>query len=447
MPEDSKVINSQELISNLSFCVFDLETTGGNHKSDKIIEIGLVKVEKLKIVEERNYLIKPDMKIPDFIQKLTNISAKDVENAPRIEDVIEEIIAFMGDSILVAHNISFDIPFFNSVLKRLGIPELGNNGLCTNLMTKYLIPNLLNTNLNTMSHIFNIKHKNAHRALDDARATAELLLKYLEIFIAKNIPKINHLYYPRNRYELDRAHYKRSTADKIIFDKLQSIKTPYLITIKGKEGIIMDCLACDGPLGVPTYLKTKIKELAWENITINLFGTLMEAFIHYAGPYSKLDQETKHHSLNQMIQLHFKGKLPPPQSNEDPHDLTLSSSKLGDFCILNHLVPEQYVIFPIAGLHPKSQLIFRYPAHQKKLLQFINSKASRLTSNKFKKMTFPAAYKEFLVAYIMKSKEEGSGPLFFEKSLPKKSPEIFDQKLLTYFEQNAFTLKYPVEYL
>ena len=130
---------SEQLINSLSFCVFDLETTGGNHKSDKIIEIGLIQIRNKKIVKEINYLINPEIPIPEFIQKLTNIRQVDVQTAPVISDVIEEIIEFMGDSILVAHNTSFDVPFFNSVLKRLNKPILKNKSLCTNLMTKYLI--------------------------------------------------------------------------------------------------------------------------------------------------------------------------------------------------------------------------------------------------------------------------------------------------------------------
>ena len=137
------------------------------------------------------------IKIPAFIQKLTTITPLEVEDCPTIEEVIDDILEFMGDSILVAHNTSFDIPFFNSVLKRLGKKKLNNKEICTNLMTKHLIPSLLNSNLPYMSSIFNIGHGQAHRALDDALATANLLLKYLEIFIRKNIGKINHLYLPK----------------------------------------------------------------------------------------------------------------------------------------------------------------------------------------------------------------------------------------------------------
>ena len=83
----SNIDFSKNLIKNLNFCVFDLETTGGNQKTDNIIEIGLVKVTNLKIVDQKTFLIKPIIKIPEFIQKLTSISEEDVVDAPFIEEV------------------------------------------------------------------------------------------------------------------------------------------------------------------------------------------------------------------------------------------------------------------------------------------------------------------------------------------------------------------------
>ena len=180
-------IDSTELLKGLSFCVIDLETTGGNHENDQIIEIGMVRVSGLEVCDEKNFLIDPEMRIPDFIQKLTSIRQKDVEGCPKIEEVIEEIIDFIGDDIIVAHNISFDLPFLNSVLKRLGRPELENRNLCTNVMTKHMIPEIMSSNLNYMSQLFEIDHSKAHRAYDDARATAKLLLEFLDIFIKKGI--------------------------------------------------------------------------------------------------------------------------------------------------------------------------------------------------------------------------------------------------------------------
>ena len=82
---------------------------------------------------------------------------------------------------------SIDIPFLNGVLKKLRLPSLENKVICTNVMTKYMIPDIMSSNLNYMSQIFGIPHSQAHRAIEDARATGRLLLKYMDIFESKNI--------------------------------------------------------------------------------------------------------------------------------------------------------------------------------------------------------------------------------------------------------------------
>jgi DNA polymerase-3 subunit alpha (Gram-positive type) len=164
--------SSAELLSSLRFCVIDLETTGGNPETEKIIEVGMVKIENRKIVEERSFLVNPQKDIPDFVQKLTGIRKADVEHAPKIEEVIDEITQFIGSSILVAHNTSFDIPFLNGVLKKLKLPAMENKVICTNVMTKYMIPEILNSNLAYMGQIFGIPHTQAHRALEDRRRRA-----------------------------------------------------------------------------------------------------------------------------------------------------------------------------------------------------------------------------------------------------------------------------------
>ena len=88
--------------------------------------------------------------------------------------------------------------------------------------------------LKYMSRIFDIKHAKAHRALDDALATAELLIHFLNIFIKKGITKINHLYYPRNKFELDKIHIKRQTPEENKKRPGRN-KMPFLISIKGKK--------------------------------------------------------------------------------------------------------------------------------------------------------------------------------------------------------------------
>jgi len=445
---DSKLA-SKELMNSLSFCVFDLETTGGNHKNDKIIEIGLVKVRNLKVVEKKNYLIQPEIKIPDFIQKLTSITPKDVKDAPIIEDVIDEILEFMGDSVLVAHNTSFDVPFFNSVLRRLDREELSNKSICTHLMTKYLIPNLMNTNLNYMCRIFNITHKKAHRALDDALATAELLLIYLDIFIDKGIHKVNQLYYPRNRYELDRSNFKKGTDLKIIEGAISSLKTPYLCTVKGANGVILFSIPCANIEKAKEleFISSKLQSLDWEMVTIKLIGPFLEGIINFNTIFGKLDSKTKSEVIRFLWSTHLSDKKMPNVATVDEELNPVISNDFGDFIITNHLVPEQYIIYPLSSMHQKSELVFRYPGHKKKLIQYISSKSAKIKSNKLKRTHFPPQLKSFLDHYLVEKKESGNELYIFNQGLLKKSSDQFIEELDLFLAQNPNPYHYPADYI
>lgn len=451
MGQERENLTGEKLIRELSFCVFDLETTGGNHQVDKVIEIGLIQIKNLKIVKEINYLINPEIPIPEFIQKLTNIREEDVKHSPTIDEVIEEILEFMGDSILVAHNTSFDIPFFNSVLRRLGKKELENKAICTNLMTKYLIPNLLNSNLNYMSKVFGIPHHKAHRALDDAKAAANLLIEYLEIFIEKGISKINHLYYPRNRFELDRNNFKKGTPLLKITTCLQKIKTPFLITLKGANGVILFSLPCKNLDKEKIYIEEKISEHDWEMITIKLYGPFLEVFIHYNTLFNKIDEKQR----IEISEFLWKTHLPKKTIDEtnastkkvDQVPLELDSQNIGDFVICSHLVPEQYIILPLKSLHIKSQLIFRYPAHKKKLIQNISSKGNKLAQKKLKQVYFNPLLKSFLKHFIENEKKAGNGDMLFFSFPKDKNYNTVLEKIEEYIDSTSNHYYFPKEYI
>jgi DNA polymerase-3 subunit alpha (Gram-positive type) len=388
---------SYELINTLSFCVFDLETTGGNHQTDKIIEIGLVKIENFQIVDQKSYLIKPEVHIPEFIQKLTSIKDSDVNDAPLIEDVIDDILSFMGHSILVAHNTSFDVPFFNSVLKRLGKEELKNKAICTNLMTKYMIPNLLSSNLNYMSKIFGLTHQKAHRALDDAQASADLLLKYLTIFVDKDIQKINNLYYPKNRFELDRINYKKTNSKEEIANKIKNITQPFIITFKGQEGVVLYTMVVKGRDLEKDFIISKLNEITYETLTLKLVGPFFQGLIELSSYFSKIKEQYQKEILEFLCKEH-------------QIDLSKVMAKdeilfPADFIIMNHLVPEQYLIYPTKALHQKMELVFRYPSHQNKLVQYINSKSSKLNQGKIKEDHLPKNFKNLMALYLIEKNE------------------------------------------
>ncbi|MGA7838728.1 MAG: 3'-5' exonuclease, partial [Ignavibacteriaceae bacterium] len=97
---------SQTPIEEAEFCVVDTETTGLSPRNNNIIEIGLVKISKLKIVETYHSMINPGRAIPYYITGITGITDDDVYSAPFFEDIVDEIIEFMGENIITAHNLS-----------------------------------------------------------------------------------------------------------------------------------------------------------------------------------------------------------------------------------------------------------------------------------------------------------------------------------------------------
>jgi len=388
---------SYDLLHSLTFCVFDLETTGGNHQHDKIIEIGLIKIRELKIVDQKSFLIRPDMHIPEFIQKLTSIKDADVTDAPLIEDVMDEILEFMGDAILVAHNTSFDVPFFNSVLRRMDRSELTNKSICTYLMTKYMIPNLLSSNLNYMSKIFDLQHQKAHRALDDAMASAELLLKYLSIFIHKKISKVNSLYYPKNKFELDRINFKKDESVDAIIEQISALTSPFLVTLKGIEGVVLFSMPSHGTPVEMKFIADKIRSIPYEILTLKLTGPYFQGLLEMASYFSKISAALEIETIQKLCEFN--------QIDAATVDHHNAEEMPADFIVLNHLIPEQYVIYPLKSLHQKLELVFRYPTHQNKLVQYINSKSARMGQGKMKKDHLNPMINNFLVQYLKTSRD------------------------------------------
>lgn len=353
-----------ELLRSLTFCVIDLETTGGNPDFEKIIEIGMVKIENREITEERSFLINPGKEIPEFVQKLTGIRKADVEHAPKIEEVIDEIVQFIGDSILVAHNTSFDIPFLNGVLKKLQRPTLDNKVICTNIMTKYMIPDIMSSNLNYMSQIFNIPHSQAHRAIEDARAAGRLLLKYMDIFESKNIRKVNQLYYPRNKFELDRAIFDQSEGTTKVYEVLAGITNPAVLTIKGDNGVILTILPIKSPAAELAYLKEYIEGFRWSQIHVRLCGPFIEGLFFMNANFVKIPEVYRKKTVEYLRSRH---SLPAAAGFLEEQD----------FIVTPHLVSGQFIVYSFLNFSPYSQLVFKFPSHKKKLHQFLMGQITR----------------------------------------------------------------------
>ena len=168
------------------YVVFDIETTGFSPVTNRIIEIGAVKVENGEITERFSTFVNPQVPIPFHIEKLTSINDSMVMDADPIEVVLPRFLEFVGDAILVAHNANFDVSFIKENAKRQGIPVdftyVDTVGIARALLTgqsKYT--------LDAVAKTLGISLENHHRAVDDAECTAEIFVKFIEMLKKDNI--------------------------------------------------------------------------------------------------------------------------------------------------------------------------------------------------------------------------------------------------------------------
>jgi DNA polymerase III epsilon subunit family exonuclease len=168
-------------LSQASFVVLDLETTGAKAPPCRIIEIGAYRVANGAIVDEFVTLVNPETFVPEFITSLTGISDAMVSNAPKFENVLGDFLAFLGDSILVAHNYAFDLAFLNHEIGRVHEDCcIWNPTLCTVELSRTLLPDIENHKLKTLANYYSVDLINHHRAGDDAHATAKIFINLLE---------------------------------------------------------------------------------------------------------------------------------------------------------------------------------------------------------------------------------------------------------------------------
>lgn len=196
-------------LTESSFVVFDLETTGAKAPPCRITEIGAFRVVKGAIVEDFHSLIDPKVPIPAFITSLTGISDEMVASAPVFEAVIPELLDFIGDSILVAHNSSFDMGFLNyEIGKVYENYRIWNPAMCTVQLSRKILPNIENHKLNTVAEHYSIELRNHHRASDDARATALIFINLLEELVTLGIDDLGSAY----KFCARRNHEKKKAA-------------------------------------------------------------------------------------------------------------------------------------------------------------------------------------------------------------------------------------------
>lgn len=172
----SSAQTNQFLLDN-DVVVFDLETTGLNFLDSEIIEIGAVKLHNGVIVEKFECFVKPSVPIPAEITKINGITDKDVANAFSCEQVLPDFFKFTRNSVLVAYNIDFDFGFINYYGKKFGFNFSENKRLDAYALAAKTIRGLKNYKLKSVATHLGVSLTNAHRAVADATATAEVFVK------------------------------------------------------------------------------------------------------------------------------------------------------------------------------------------------------------------------------------------------------------------------------
>jgi len=201
-----------------TFVVFDIETTGFSAVNDRIIEIGAVKVENGMITEKFSEFVNPERPIPFEIEKLTSINDRMVEDAPNISVILPKFMDFCGGSILVAHNADFDTGFIRHNCEVLGLPY-DYTYVDTLGIARSFLEGLKNYKLDTVVEAMGCTLANHHRAVDDAGATADVFVRFLERFKKKNIRDLDEL----------------NTYSAMSVDAIKKLKTYHIILLAKNE--------------------------------------------------------------------------------------------------------------------------------------------------------------------------------------------------------------------
>ena len=201
-----------------TFVVFDIETTGFSAVNDRIIEIGAVKVENGMITEKFSEFVNPERPIPFEIEKLTSINDRMVEDAPNISVILPQFMDFCGGSVLVAHNADFDTGFIRHNCEVLGLPY-DYTYVDTLGIARSFLEGLKNYKLDTVVEAMGCTLANHHRAVDDAGATADVFVRFLERFKKKNIRDLDEL----------------NTYSAMSVDAIKKLKTYHIILLAKNE--------------------------------------------------------------------------------------------------------------------------------------------------------------------------------------------------------------------
>ena len=197
-----------QVLDDATYCVLDLETTGISITTEKITEVGIMKVKNGEVIDEFEIFVNPEKPIPQRVVEVTNITDEMVKDAETIDKVFPKILEFVGDSIIVAHNASFDVGFLKHNAKLLGY-EFNNTYIDTLPLAKDLFPDLKKYKLGKIADSLGIEVDVAHRALADVDTTVKVFNVMLEKLKDKGINIVDEIDSATKDPEAQKEEFKK----------------------------------------------------------------------------------------------------------------------------------------------------------------------------------------------------------------------------------------------
>jgi len=164
-----------------SFVVIDVEATGFDVSRAEIIDVGAVRVEGGVVTETFSTLVDPGFFIPERIRNLTGITNAMLVGRPRMSKVLPQLLEFVGDSILVGHNVLQDIRFIDKYTRAYKGEKFRRPYICTLQLSRKLLPSLRKHSLKDVADYLGIHYTRLHRALEDAVITAQVFMVLLDV--------------------------------------------------------------------------------------------------------------------------------------------------------------------------------------------------------------------------------------------------------------------------
>ena len=177
--KDPAVVNSQGQDLDTTYCVFDLETTGISHLTEKITEIGIIKIKNGEVIDTFETFVNPEKPIPAEVVEVTHITDDMVKDAPTIDKIMPKVLEFMKGSVLVAHNADFDIGYMKYNCEQLGL-DFDFTHIDTLRLAKAIYPEFSRYKLGFIADKLGIKVEVAHRALDDVKTLVAVFKEMIE---------------------------------------------------------------------------------------------------------------------------------------------------------------------------------------------------------------------------------------------------------------------------